>query len=91
MGKGNHVVDMEFFEASNKKITHRVLKDGKDKQEMKETIKNMEHNINAILHPEAKPINEMSAMVDVTSMTNQQFLDNLQKCKVVAKTTEEWM
>ena len=52
---------------------------------------NMAQNINAILHPEAKTINEMSAMVDVTSMTNQQFLDNLQKCKTIAKTTEEWV
>ena len=58
---------------------------------MKETIKNMAQYINAILHPEAKPINEISSMVDVTSMTNQKFLDNLQKCKVVAMKTEEWV
>ncbi len=42
LGKGNREVDMRFFEVSNKKIAERVWKDGQDKQEMKETIKNME-------------------------------------------------
>ena len=82
---------MDFFKASNKNIAHMVWKDGQDKQEMKETIKNMAQYINDILHPEAKPINEMSAIVDVTSTSNQQLLDNLQKCKVIAKTIEEWV
>ena len=62
---------MEFFEASNKTIAHRVSKDGHDKQEMIETIKNMKKYINAILHPKAKPISEMLAIVDVSSATNQ--------------------
>lgn len=91
MRKGNHAVNMEFFKASNQTIAHRVWKDEQDKQEMKETIKNMAQYINAILHLEAKSINEILAMVDVTSTTNQQFLDNLQKCKAVAKTTKEWV
>ena len=91
LGKGSRVVDMNCFEASNKKIADRVWKDAQDKQEMKEAMKNMAQYINAILHPEPKPINEMSAIVDVTSTTNQQFLDNLQKCKAVTKIVEKWM
>lgn len=91
LGKGNHDVDMEFFEASNKKISHRVWKDEHDKKEMKETIKNMAQYINAILHPEAKPISEMSAVVDVSSLINQQSLRNLHKCKAVAKKGGEWV
>ena len=30
-------------------------------------------------------------MVDVSSSTNQQFLDNLQKCKAIAKMSKEWL
>lgn len=88
LGKGNYEVDMEFFEASNKKIAHRMWKDG---QEMKETIKNMTQYINAILHPEAKLINDMSAIIDVSSTTNQQSLENLHKCKSVGKIVGEWV
>lgn len=33
----------------------------------------------------------MSIIVDVSSSANQQFLDNLQKCKAVAKVSEEWL
>lgn len=51
----------------------------------------MTQYINVMLHPEPKPLNEMLAMVDVSSSTNQQFLDNLQKYKVVAKMNEEWL
>ena len=71
MGKGNREIDMKFFEVSNKKIAERLWKDGHDKQEMKEMIKRMAQYINAILHPEAKPISEMSVVVDVSSLTNQ--------------------
>lgn len=91
LGKGNHAVDMKIFEASNRKIADRVWKDAQDKHGMKEAMKSMAQYINAILHPKPEPLNEMSAMVDVSSSTNQQFLDNLQKCKVVAKTSEEWL
>ncbi len=58
---------------------------------MKEAIKNMAQYINAILHLEPNLLNQMSALVDVLSSTNQQFLDNLLKCKVVAKTFKEWL
>lgn len=91
MGKGNREVDMKFFEASNKKTTHKVWKDGQDKHEMKETIKSMAHYINVILHPEEKPILEMLVIFYVSYVTNQQSLDNLHKCKVVAKTIGECM
>ena len=91
LGKGNHTIDMKIFEASNKKIADRVWKDTQDKREMKEEIKNMAQYINAILHPEPKPLNEMSALVDVSSSANLQFLDNLQKCKAIAKTSKEWL
>ena len=70
---------MEFFEVSNKKIMQRVWKDGQDKQQMTEMIKNMAQYINVILHPKAKPISEMSTIIDVSSMTNQQSLENLHK------------
>ena len=82
---------MKFFEVSNKKITERVWKDGQDKQEMKETIKSMAQYINAILHPKAKLISEMLAIIDVSSLTNQQSLENLHKCKAVAKIAGEWV
>ena len=62
---------MIFFEDSNKKIADRVWKDAQDKKEMKEAMKNMAQYINAILHLKEKPINEMLAIVDVTSTTNQ--------------------
>ena len=91
LGKGNRKIDIEFFEVSNKKISHRVWKDGQDKQEMKGTIKNMAQYINAILHPKAKPINEISAIIDVSSTSNQQSLENLHKCKVVVKIAREWV
>ena len=58
---------------------------------MKEAMKQMAQYINAILHPDPKPINQMSAIVDVNSAINQQFLDNLQRCKTVAKIAEEWI
>ena len=54
-------------------------------------MKSMAQYINAILHLEPKPINEMTAIVDVTSTINQQFLDHLQKYKVVVKAAEEWV
>ena len=82
---------MKFFEASNKKIADRVQKDAQDKQDMKEAKKSMAQYINVIPHPKPKPLSEMSAIVDVTSTTNQQFLDNLQKCKAIAKMAEEWL
>ena len=91
LGKGSHVVDMKFFKASNKKITNRVQKDAQNKQDMKEAMRNMAQYINAILHLEPKPLNEMSSSMDVMSIANQQFLDNLHKCKAIAKTTEEWL
>ena len=71
LGKANCETDMKFFEVSNKKIAERVWKDGQDKQEMKENIKSMAQYINVILHPEAKPISMMSAIVDISSVTNQ--------------------
>ena len=52
-------------------------------------MKQMAQYINAILHPDPKPINQMSAIVDVNSAVNQQFLDSLQRCKTVAKIAEE--
>ena len=58
---------------------------------MKETIKSMAQYINAVLHPEAKPISEMSIIVDVSSMANQKSLENLHKCKAVAKIAGEWV
>ena len=58
---------------------------------MKEMIKRMAQYINVILHPEAKPISEMSAIIDVSSTTNQQSLENLHKCKAVAKIVGEWV
>ena len=91
LGKPNRKTDMKFFEVSNKKIAERVWKDGQDKQEMKETIKSMAQYINAVLHPEAKPISEMSVIVDVSSVANQQSLENLHKCKAVAKIAGEWV
>ena len=88
--KGSCAIDMKFFEVSNKKIADRVWKDAHDKQEMKEAMKQMAQYINAILHPDPKPINQMSAIMDVNSDINQQFLDSLQRCKTVAKIAEEW-
>ena len=58
---------------------------------MKEKNKSMAQYINAILHPKAKPISEMLAIVDVSSVTKQQSLENLHKCKVVAKIAGEWV
>ena len=58
---------------------------------MKEAMKKMVQYINAILHRDPNPINQMSAIVDVNSTVNQQFLDNLQRCKIVAKIAEEWI
>ncbi len=40
-------------------------------------MKSMAQYINAILHPEPKPVNEILGIVDVTSIINQQFLDHL--------------
>ena len=92
LGKQSYVVDMKFFEASNKKIVDRVWKDVQDKQDMKEAMKSMEKYINTILHLETKPLNEMCMIMDVTSIANQKFLDNhLQKCKAIAKMVEEWL
>ena len=51
----------------------------------------MAQYINAILHPEAKPISEMSTIIDVSFVTNQQSLKNIHKCKVVAKIVGEWV
>ena len=51
----------------------------------------MAQYINAILHPKAKPISEMSVIIDVSSATNQQSLENLYKCKVVAKIAGKWV
>ena len=56
---------------------------------MKETIKNMVQYINSILHLEAKLISEMSTIIDVSSTTNQQSLENLYKCKAIAKIVGE--
>ena len=54
-------------------------------------MKRMAQYINTILHQEPKTLNEMSKIMDVSSLTNEQFLDNLQKCKVVARTSKEWL
>ena len=51
----------------------------------------MAQYINALLHSEAKPISEMSAIVDISFVVNQQSLENLHKCKVVAKIAGEWV
>ena len=47
--------------------------------------------INAILHLEAKPICEMSAIIDVSFVTNHQSLENLHKCKAVEKIVGQWV
>ena len=46
--------------------------------------------INAILHPKPKPLNQMSTTMDVFCLANQEFINKLQKCKVVARTSKEW-
>ena len=33
----------------------------------------------------------MSTIFDIKSPSNQQFLDNLRKCKAIAKTFKEWV
>ena len=59
---------------------------------MKQTMKSMAQYINAILHPEPKPLHEMSATIDVRSPINQHSLDNLvHRSKEVAKTFKEWI
>ena len=51
----------------------------------------MAQYINAILHLEAKWISEMSAIIDVSFVTNRQSLENVHKCKAVAKKAGEWV
>lgn len=92
LGKGSREFDMKNFKFSNKKIVDWVWKDAKDKQNMKQTMKSMAQYINAILHPEPKPLHEMSATIDVRSPINQHSLDNLvHRSKEVAKTFKEWI
>ena len=51
----------------------------------------MAQYINAILHLEAKPIYEISAIIDVSSATNQQSFENLHKWKAIVKIAGEWV
>ena len=68
---------MKIFEVSNKKIVDRFWKDAQDKQDMKEEMMRMVQYINAILHLEPKPLSDMFSIMDITSSSNQHFLDNL--------------
>lgn len=56
LGVGLHVADVHYLEASTIRIINRKWFYEKDKQDLKETLRNMAESINAIHNPNAQLI-----------------------------------
>lgn len=81
IGTSSQATYVLHLEASRKNITTRTWKDERDKNELKESLKQMTEYIDAIHGPDLQPLSAQPTLFDPKSPSNQKFLIEVQRIK----------
>lgn len=91
LGVSSRATNLKILNLANKKINHKVPKDVEDKAKLKQGLWKMVKYIHQLQNPIPQPLAMVPLSLDVKSLDNQKFLDQVHKERSLSKTFYNWM